>query len=105
MICSLVFSVPSVPSVVRLLFRFEPEARKDVFKDATRYSPGGVRRSKRSTRLDGAKFVRIHRGAIVNVASVRELRRKDGEMVVVLADGTRIPVSRRRRAALADQLG
>lgn len=52
-------------------------------------------------RLDGTKFVRIHRGAIVNVASVREMRRKDGEMVVVLADGTRLPVSRRRRLALA----
>jgi len=50
------------------------------------------------TRLDGALFVRAHRSAIVNVERVRELRSDaPGECVVVLRDGTRVPVSRRRR--------
>jgi two-component system LytT family response regulator len=49
-----------------------------------------------ATRLDHARFVRVHRGAMVNIDRIRELR--DAE--VVLQDGTRLPVSRRRRPAL-----
>ena len=45
-------------------------------------------------RLDEARFVRVHRGAIVRLDFVRELNGSD----VVLRDGTRIPVSRRRQA-------
>jgi len=56
-------------------------------------------------RLDRTQFVRIHRGAIVNIGRVRELRTVDGDPVVVLRDGTRLPVSRRRRAALLAALG
>jgi DNA-binding LytR/AlgR family response regulator len=41
--------------------------------------------------------VRAHRGAIVNIERVRELRGESGDTVLVLRDGTRIPVSRRRR--------
>ncbi|HEU4455840.1 MAG TPA: LytTR family DNA-binding domain-containing protein [Longimicrobium sp.] len=49
-------------------------------------------------RLDPARFVRVHRSAIVPVDRVRELRSTHpGETVVVLRDGTRVPVSRRRR--------
>jgi len=51
-------------------------------------------------RLDaaGARFVRAHRSALVNVERVRELRADAaGESALVLRDGTRIPVSRRRR--------
>jgi two-component system LytT family response regulator len=50
-------------------------------------------------RLDPARFIRVHRGAMVNIARVRELR-STGADVVVLQDGTKLPVSRRRRAAL-----
>ena len=50
-------------------------------------------------RLDPARFVRVHRGAMVNIACVREVR-STGADVVVLRDGTKLPVSRRRRAAL-----
>ena len=50
-------------------------------------------------RLDSARFVRVHRGAMVNIARVREVR-STGADVVVLQDGTKLPVSRRRRAAL-----
>ena len=56
-------------------------------------------------RLDHAQFLRIHRGAIVNIGRVRELRTVGGDPVVVLRDGTRLPVSRRRRAALLAALG
>jgi two-component system LytT family response regulator len=50
------------------------------------------------TRLDGTQFARAHRSAIVNLQRVRELRSEaPGECVVVLRDGTRVPVSRRRR--------
>jgi len=50
-------------------------------------------------RLDPTRFVRVHRSAMVNIARVREVR-STGVDVVVLQDGTKLPVSRRRRAAL-----
>jgi len=51
-----------------------------------------------ASRLEGARFVRAHRGAIVSLARVRELRTEpNGETVAVLRDGTTVPVSRRRR--------
>ena len=54
-------------------------------------------------RLDGARFVRVHRSAIVSVDRIRELRATGlGEWVVVLRDGTRVPVSRRRRERVAE---
>ena len=53
------------------------------------------------SRLDRTRFVRLHRAAIVNVGRIREVR----DAVVVLHDGTRLPVSRRRRAALLSTLG
>ena len=51
-----------------------------------------------ATRLDPARFARIHRSAIVRLDRVRELRtdRAGSETVAVLGDGTRLPVSRRR---------
>jgi len=55
-------------------------------------------------RLDGRRFVRAHRGAIVNIDRVRELRARDRDTVLVLRDGTRVPVSRRRREQVAKRL-
>jgi two-component system LytT family response regulator len=53
-------------------------------------------------RLDPTSFVRVHRSAIVRLDLVRELRSSTfGEWVLVLRDGTRIPVSRRRREQVA----
>jgi two-component system LytT family response regulator len=51
-------------------------------------------------RLDPARFARIHRTTIVRLDQVRELQTgtPDGEAVVVLRDGTRLGVSRRRVA-------
>lgn len=50
------------------------------------------------SRLDAARFVRVHRSAIVCVDRVRELNTARGraETVVRLRDGTEVPVSRRR---------
>ncbi len=45
-------------------------------------------------RLDGDRFVRVHRGALVHLACIRTLR-SDGTLV--LRDGSELVVSRRRR--------
>jgi len=50
------------------------------------------------SRLDRSQFVRVHRRAIVNLAHVREIcSQPEGESSLVLVDGTRLPLSRRRR--------
>ncbi len=52
-------------------------------------------------RLDGARFVRVHRSTIVQLRYVRQLRRQhDARFVVTLADGTRVRTSRRYRHRL-----
>lgn len=48
-------------------------------------------------RLDNARFVRAHRSAIVNICRVREILNERDEATLILSNGTRIPVSRRRR--------
>jgi len=55
-------------------------------------------------RLDATRFVRAHRGAIVNVDRIREMRGDAGETVLVLRDGSRVPVSRRRREQVLRRL-
>jgi len=57
-------------------------------------------------KLDPRRFVRIHRGTIVNLERVRELQPYfRGEHVVLLHDGTRLKLSRHRRRALEEALG
>ncbi len=55
-------------------------------------------------RLDSTRFVRIHRSAIVSLAHVREIRTRNGRAFVTLNDGTRVPLSRRRREAVTGAL-
>jgi two-component system, LytTR family, response regulator len=56
-------------------------------------------------RLDSQRFVRVHRSAIVRLDQVRELRTSDaGETVLVLRDGTELPLSRRRAAGVKRRL-
>jgi two-component system, LytTR family, response regulator len=57
-------------------------------------------------RLDPARFARIHRSAIVNLARVRELvpRSAHADYHVVLHDGTRLAASRNYAAALRKRL-
>ena len=54
-------------------------------------------------RMRDAGFLRVHRTALVRVAAVRALRAGEGGGdVVELVSGARVPVARRRRAALAE---
>jgi len=58
------------------------------------------------TRLDPRKLVRIHRSSIVNLDRVKELREIDrGEYYIILMDGTKVRLSRSRRAHLEGLLG
>ncbi len=53
-------------------------------------------------RLEGEGFIRAHRGALVRLGAVRVLQRSaEGTVTLVLASGTKVPVSRRRATALA----
>jgi two-component system LytT family response regulator len=51
-------------------------------------------------RLDPSRFVRIHRSAIVQIDRVREVKASAGGDEVVLRDGSRVRVSRRKQATL-----
>jgi two-component system LytT family response regulator len=52
-------------------------------------------------KLDPKRFLRIHRSAIINVDRVREVRTSSlGERFVLLADGTKLKLSRSRRDKL-----
>lgn len=56
-------------------------------------------------RLDSARFVRIHRSALVNLDRVKEMRHwSSGEYLVVLTDGTELKLSRRYRDSLLDRV-
>ena len=56
-------------------------------------------------RLDGRRFVRIHRSRIVNTERVKELQPWfNGEHVVILQNGTRLTLSRGYREKLQEQL-
>ena len=56
-------------------------------------------------RLDARKFLRIHRSAIVNLTRVRAVESAArGEGVAVLADGTRLKVTRAKREELERRL-
>jgi len=57
-------------------------------------------------RLPSRSFVRIHRSAMINVKRVAALERNAiGALYVVLVNGTRLPVSRSRKAGLIELLG
>ncbi|MEZ5354873.1 MAG: LytTR family DNA-binding domain-containing protein [Bryobacteraceae bacterium] len=58
-------------------------------------------------RLDGRRFVRIHRSTLVNLDHVRELYTWfNGRLMVRLKDGkTELPVARERAAELRERLG
>jgi two-component system, LytTR family, response regulator len=57
-------------------------------------------------KLDPARFVRVHRSAIVNLDRIREIQPYfHDEHVVILQDGTRVRLSRSRRVKLEALLG
>ncbi|MEJ7708532.1 MAG: LytTR family transcriptional regulator DNA-binding domain-containing protein [Pyrinomonadaceae bacterium] len=56
--------------------------------------------------LNPGKFVRIHRGTLVNVERIRELQPMfHGQHVVILRDGTELTLSRRHRSSLEAAIG
>jgi two-component system LytT family response regulator len=55
-------------------------------------------------RLDKARFVRIHRSHLVNADRIKELLPGNGEHVVVLRTGVRLPLSRGYRDRLQERL-
>jgi two-component system, LytTR family, response regulator len=65
-----------------------------------------IRESLRSLerRLDPRRFSRVHRGAIVRLDAIREIRSAKAGGEVLLRTGARIPVSRRRRDRLVKAL-
>ncbi|HEY5087849.1 MAG TPA: LytTR family DNA-binding domain-containing protein [Gemmatimonadaceae bacterium] len=55
--------------------------------------------------LDPQCFVRAHRSILVNIEQIAELRRdRDGSAALILRDGTRLPVGRRRYDEIRDRL-
>ncbi len=53
-------------------------------------------------RLDSQRFLRIHRSTIVNLARVKECQPQgNGEALVILQNGAKLKLSRRRRKVLA----
>lgn len=77
----------------------------------TRLHIGGESHISRQTmstleaQLPADRFIRIHRSAIVNLRRVHALEPLfKGDYTVILQDGTRLRMSRRRRAALSDTL-
>jgi two-component system LytT family response regulator len=58
------------------------------------------------SRLDTRQFVRVHRSHIVNTERIKELQPWfNGESVVVLRNGTKLPLSRGYRDRLQEQIG
>jgi two-component system LytT family response regulator len=56
--------------------------------------------------VDPARFLRIHRSALVNIERIREMQPMfHGQYVVILQDGTRLTLSRRYRSKLQKSLG
>lgn len=80
--------------------------------DYLSFAVGGKRLQKQQTmgeleaQLDAGRFVRVHRSYLLNVERLArlELYAKDS-WVAILADGTRIPVSRTGHARLRELLG
>lgn len=58
------------------------------------------------TKLDPARFVRIHRSTMINLERIKELKPWfHGEYIVILRDGTQLTLSRRYRERLNGLLG
>ena len=56
------------------------------------------------TRLPDGQFVRVHRGALVNVNAIESYGAEDGVLVLRLKDGTRVEASERRAAEVRRRL-
>ena len=55
-------------------------------------------------RLPPGMFVRVHRGALVNMSAIESYGAEDGVLVLRLKDGTRVEASERRAAEVRRKL-
>jgi DNA-binding LytR/AlgR family response regulator len=55
-------------------------------------------------RLPEGQFVRVHRGALVNMSAIESSGAEDGVLVLRLKDGTRVEASERRAAEVRRKL-
>lgn len=55
-------------------------------------------------RLPAGQFVRVHRGALVNINAIESYGAEDGVLVLRLKDGTRVEASERRAAEVRRRL-
>ncbi|MEM8998201.1 MAG: LytTR family transcriptional regulator DNA-binding domain-containing protein, partial [Acidobacteriota bacterium] len=61
--------------------------------------------SRLEERLDGTKFIRIHRSTIVNIECIKELQQQfHGDYLVVLKSGQRLTLSRSYREKIQQML-
>ncbi|MBC8085878.1 MAG: response regulator transcription factor [Phycisphaerae bacterium] len=82
--------------------RLHTRGRKHLIRDTMR----NVEERLAGTRSSNARFARIHRSIIVNLARVREIKPAGGgEYAVVLADGTSLTLSRGYRERVMARLG
>jgi two-component system LytT family response regulator len=64
-----------------------------------------LRLTELASRLDPARFVRVHRSHIVNLQRVKSLERRDAHRdVVIMTNGDRVPASRSGTLALRQRL-
>jgi two-component system LytT family response regulator len=57
------------------------------------------------TRLDPARFVRLGRGALVNIDMIKKVvMRPGGGQTAILANGQELPISRIQTRAIRDRL-
>ena len=57
------------------------------------------------SRLDPARFMRVHRRHIVNLGAVTQILREDGRVALQLGPDLRVPVSRTSAATVMQRLG
>lgn len=82
--------------------RLHAKGKKHLIRETMR----NVEERLTATRATNARFARIHRSMIVNLARVREIKPAGGgEYAVVLADGTRLALSRGYRDRVMAMLG
>gem|GEM_PF-15385 len=82
--------------------RLHAKGKKHLIRETMR----NVEERLAATRASNARFARIHRSMIVNLARVREIKPAGGgEYAVVLADGTRLSLSRGYRDRVMAMLG
>ena len=83
----------------------ESDGNYVVVQAGSRTYKGRGRISDLAGQLDPARFVRVHRSAIVRVASVREVQPlPKGDLALVLDDGKTVRVARSRKRMLEERL-